>query len=171
VVQAELAAHRLDLLNHYRWHFVNDLPVDAASCEKFCALLDSMDVPPELRGDMASLAAAGKRGDASEIRRLLPGVYETLAASMKETERDDSAATVLEATLQRLKSALDAGDVQSAKAAMTELRDMDNLSAKARDLYCFLNDALLMGETEKASARLGSALLCRDTSSGSPVLG
>jgi hypothetical protein len=109
-----------------------------------------MDVPPHLRGEMASLAAAGRLGDAAEIRRLLPGLYETLAAAL----RNNHAATGLEDTLRRLKAALDAGDGQGIDTAMDSLRDMDDLSAEARELYCFLNDALLMDETEEAVAKL-----------------
>jgi hypothetical protein len=63
-------------------------------------------------------------------------------------------AACLEDTLQRLKSALDAGDSQGIDTTMDALRDMDSLSAEARELYCLLNDALLMDDTEKASAHL-----------------
>jgi len=36
--RAELDAHQLDHLNHYRGHFAPELPVDQAYCEKFSAL-------------------------------------------------------------------------------------------------------------------------------------
>jgi CheY-like chemotaxis protein len=147
---AALAAGQLDLLNHYRWHFVNGLPADEAYYEKFCALVGNMDVPPRMRGEMAGLTAAGRRGDAAEVRRLLPGVYETLAAR----ERGAGGAGESEETLKRLKIALDEGDSQGLEAAMDALRDMDDLSPEVWALYCALYDALLMDETEKASAHL-----------------
>jgi CheY-like chemotaxis protein len=177
VIRAELAVQQLDLLNHYRWHFANDeLPTDQAYCEKFSALVEIMDVPPRLSSARASLAAAGRCGDTAEIRRLLLGMYEELAAAIREKETagllpegrgqvsqeagfissgeaGDARASFAD-TLRRLKRALDAGDGQSADATMDELRDMEGLSGEAWELYCFLNDALLMGETEKASEKL-----------------
>jgi CheY-like chemotaxis protein len=153
--KAELAAQRLDLLNHYRWHFMKGLPADQAYYEKFSALAEAMDVPPQTRGTMADLAAAGRRGDAGEIRRLLPDAYETIAAMGKGgMECKNSATKTLADALSRLKAALDKGDSQSADAAMNTLRAMDDLNAPARELYFFLYDALLMGETEKAAGGL-----------------
>jgi hypothetical protein len=146
------------LLNHYRWHFVSGLPVDGAYYDKFCALVGNMDVPPQMRGEMASLTAAGRRGDAEEIRRLLPAVYEALAAAVLERGHDGVGANTggweSGETLKRLKIALIAADSQGIDAAMDALRDMDDLSPEAWALYCVLYDALLMGETEKASAHL-----------------
>jgi CheY-like chemotaxis protein len=159
-VRAELARHRLDLLNHYRWHFVSDLPADRAYCENFSALVEVMDVSPRLRGDMASLAAAGRRGDTAKIRRLLPDVYEAIATAMREGEKDDenardeSAAQGFAQTLAQLKRALDTGDGHSADAALGAMRTMAALNDNERELYFFLYDALLMGETEKAAGRL-----------------
>ena len=160
VTKAELVAQQLDLLNHYRWHFVNDLPVDAAYCEKLSTLAETMDVPPQLRGEMAQLAAAGRRGDGVEIRRLLPDVVESLAVALRAKEEDRAdmeepcTATGLERALRRLKTALDTDDAQSVDTAMEALRNMDNLDAKARELYIELYDAIMMGETDKASAKL-----------------
>ncbi|MCL1941086.1 MAG: ATP-binding protein [Synergistaceae bacterium] len=159
--KAELDAQRLDLLNHYRWHFENGLPTDEAYCEKFGSLVETIaanvKIPPDLNLAAAELAAAGRRGDADKIRQLLPEIYdalktaarkpETWAAPMREEKN-------LEDTLARLKAALDNGDGKSADAAMNELRAMDDLSAPMRELYFFLYDALLMGETEKAAGGL-----------------
>jgi len=139
-VKAELTAQRLDLFNHYRWHFMNGLPVDNAYCEKFTALAEALG--------MTELAAAGRRGDAEEIRRQLPETYETATRNDGHTSDD------LEGTLSRLKTALDRDDAQNADAAMDELRSMDGLSASARELYFFLYNALLMGDTEKATGGL-----------------
>jgi CheY-like chemotaxis protein len=153
-----LAAQRLNLLNHYRWHFVNDMPVDTASFEKFCALVEVMDVPPQMQGDMASLAAAGRRGDVAEIQRHLPDVYEAIAHAMQEGGKNGAGAQdemkKLKDALTRLKEALDRGDSQSTEAAMCELEAMDSLSDGANELYFFLNDALLMRQREKAAGGL-----------------
>ncbi|MCL2011155.1 MAG: ATP-binding protein, partial [Synergistaceae bacterium] len=138
--KAELGIQQLDLFNHYRWHFINGLPVDQAYCEKFTALAEALG--------MTELAAAGRRGDAEEIRRLLPEAYETTARNDGHTLDD------LEDTLSRLKTALDRDDAQNADAAMEELRSMDGLSASARELYFFLYNAILMGDTEKAAGGL-----------------
>jgi CheY-like chemotaxis protein len=158
ISRAELAAQRLDMLNHYRWHFANGLPADRAYYAKFCDLVEAMDAPPSLRGDMASLAAAGRQGDGETVQRLLPGVYEALAAAVASGARDAPPGVIPEQTIRRLKAALDADDGQNADAVMDELRDMDDLGNDARELYCFLNDALLMGETEKASQKLAEWL-------------
>jgi len=158
--KATLAAQRLNLLDHYRWHFANDMPVDTANFERFCALVETMGVPPQMQGDMASLAAAGRRGDAAEIQQRLPGVYEALAHAMREgrkngpSAQDEDAVNKLKDTLKRLKEALDKSDSQSAEAAMGELAAMDSLSDEANELYFFLNDALLMRQTEKAAGGL-----------------
>ncbi|MCL2010443.1 MAG: ATP-binding protein, partial [Synergistaceae bacterium] len=150
----ELATQRLDLLNHNRWHFMNGLPADQAYCEKFAALIETMIaealVPPNVRGMMEDLAAAGRRGDAEEIRRMLPGAYEALTS----TTRGEHAENNLEDTLLRLKTALDEKDDEGADAAMGKLRSMDYLSASERELYFFLYNALLMDETEKAAEHL-----------------
>jgi CheY-like chemotaxis protein len=158
ITRAELAAQRLDMLGHYRWHFANGFPADQAYYENFCALVEAMDAPPSLRGEMASLAAAGRQGDGETIQRLLPGAYEALAAAVASRAQDAPPSVIFDQTLRRLKAALDADDGQSADAVMDELRDMDDLSNDARELYCFLNDALLMGETGKASQKLAEWL-------------
>jgi CheY-like chemotaxis protein len=155
--RAALAAQHLDLLNHYLWHFVNGLPVDGAYYDEFCALVENMDVPPPMRGEMAALAAAGRRGDAEEIRRVLPTVYETLAEQGRGKDGagiKTGGAGASEEMLKRLKVALDEGDSQGLEAAMDALRDMGDLSPEVWALYSALNDALLMDETEKASAQL-----------------
>jgi hypothetical protein len=113
--RAALAAQHLDLLNHYRWHFLNGLPVDGDYYDKFCALVENMDVPPPMRGGMAALAAAGRRGDAEEIRRLLPAVHETLAVQGRVKDGagvNTDGAGESEETLKRIKIALDADDSQ-----------------------------------------------------------
>jgi signal transduction histidine kinase/CheY-like chemotaxis protein len=156
ITRAELAAERLDLLGHYRWHFANGPPKDQEYYNKFCALVEAMDAPPSLRGDMASLAAAGRLGDGETIQRLLPGVYDALAAAVASGAQ--GAIVIPLQTLRRLKAALDADDSQNADDVMDELRNMDNLGHDARELYCFLNDALLMGETGKASQKLAEWL-------------
>jgi signal transduction histidine kinase/CheY-like chemotaxis protein/uncharacterized membrane protein YfcA len=149
-----MGLYQLNLLNHFRWHFVNGPPADQAYCERFSALLESMDVPAPLREAAMNLAAAGRRGDAEEIGRLLPDVYEALAAGHEEKTDGENARE----TLMRLKTALDQGGGPGADAALDALRGMDGLSGEARELYFFLNDALLMGETEKASAKLAEWL-------------
>jgi hypothetical protein len=136
--RVELAAQRLDLLNHYRWHFESGLPADQEYFEKFTALAEVMS--------LEDLAAAGRRGDAPEINRLLPDVYEALEAA---TQANGAGANV-EDVLSRLKTVLEKGDAQGAAVVMGELRGMDVLSADERELYFFLHDALYMGETEKA---------------------
>ncbi|MCL2029248.1 MAG: transporter substrate-binding domain-containing protein [Deltaproteobacteria bacterium] len=156
--RAELAAQHLDLLNHYRWHFVSGLPADRAYYEKFCSLLEIMDVPPEMRGKMDELKTAGRIGDGAKIQLLLPDVYEAVTAAMRkednelrgEVVRGLRASSAFGDALRRLKTALENGDSRSADAVMGELRAMDDLSDEARELYFFLYDALLMGETEKA---------------------
>ncbi|MCL2107605.1 MAG: response regulator [Oscillospiraceae bacterium] len=152
--KGEQAAQQLDLLGHFRWHFANDeLPVDQDYCEKLSALVEAMETPPHLAADMARLAAAGRRGDREEIARLLPDVYEAIAAVQEGREAGESSG-IFDDTLKRLKTALDAGDSPGVNAAMNALRAMDALSAEERELYFFLNDAHLMDETEKASAKL-----------------
>jgi hypothetical protein len=59
--------------------------------------------------------------------------------------------------LARLAAALDAEDDRGVDAAMRDLGKM-KLDGSARELYFFLNDALLVGETEKASARLAERM-------------
>ncbi|MCL2123777.1 MAG: ATP-binding protein [Desulfovibrionaceae bacterium] len=158
VARAEMNAQRLDMLNHYRWHFANgELPVDQAYCEKFSALMESMEVPPHARGDAAQLAAAGRQGDAATIRRLLPGVYEVLAAAQREEKNGEAGANdAFESTLMRLETALASGDSRGMEAAMGELRAMDGLGDEARELYANLYDALMMDDTEKAAATLAA---------------
>ncbi|MCL2103324.1 MAG: response regulator, partial [Syntrophorhabdaceae bacterium] len=159
ISKAELAAQRLDLLNHYRWHFVNRMPAGSCYYNKFSELVEIMEVAPELREDMAALAAAGRRGDGEEIRWLLPGLYNSLAASMLGKDAEDDASRTqmeLEDALARLKNALDAGDEKGVDAVMDELRKKNSLCAEARELYCLINDALLMGETEKALAHIAA---------------
>jgi len=158
--KAELAAQQLDLLNHYRWHFANELPVDEAYFNKFSALAEVMEVPPHLRGDMASLAAAGRRGDASAIRRLLPGLYEALAAAPAKAGGGDEGGPDLarkewQDSFRQLKTALDNGDQQGIAALMSALRARDDLDSRARELYIFLYDKLMMGEMDKAAGALG----------------
>jgi signal transduction histidine kinase/DNA-binding NarL/FixJ family response regulator len=157
--RAELAARQLDLLNHYRWHFVSDLPADEAYFNSFSSLVETMDAPPRLRGDMAGLAAAGRRGDASEIRRLLPGVYEALALAMREgggDEDPESAAREKDwhEAFRRLKTALDDDDRPGIDALMNALRAVDDMDSRARELYILLYDAFMMGETGKAAGAL-----------------
>ncbi|MCL1876018.1 MAG: ATP-binding protein [Synergistaceae bacterium] len=154
--QAELAAQRLDMLNHYRWHFASGIPADGEYCEKFGALVKAMMedsmvnamVTAHTRRMMAGLAKAGRRGDAETIRRLLPDVYDALCAAMKD-ERAEA-----EAVLLRLKAAIDEGDAESASAIMDELREMENMSTPIRELYFFLYDALFMDKMEKAAEGL-----------------
>ena len=116
--------------------------------------------PPHLRGDMADLLAAGRRGDASAIRRLLPGLYEALAAAGKEGEGGEGGpdrATRekdLHDAFRRLKTALDNGDRQGIDAMMSALQARDDLDNRARELYILLYDAFMMGEMEKASGAL-----------------
>jgi len=154
--RAEMAAQRLDMLNHYRWHFINGLPVDQAYYNKFSALVEAVDAPPQLRGDMASLAAAGRQGDGEIIQRLLPDVYEALAAAMREgldaeNNRDERASEGLELVLRQLETALDKDDGKGIDAAMAALRARDDLDGDARELYANLYDALMMDETQKAA--------------------
>ena len=149
-IQAEWAAQQLDMLNHYRWHFENGLPVDEEYFKKFSVLTEAMG--------MTDLAELGRRGDTEEIRRLLPDAYEALveAASRIPARANtmDAPPTQLKDTLSRLKTALDKGDEESAYTVMRELRAMTDLSAPAMELYFFLCDTLLMGETEKAAGGL-----------------
>ena len=152
-----LAAHQLDRLNHYHWHFAAGLPADQAYYTTFVALVEGMDVAPQLRDPMASLAAAGRRGDVEEIRRLLPGVCEALAAAgerVAEQAQDARATSKFEDALVRLKTALENGDSASADTVMGLLRGMDSLREEERELYFCLYDALLMGETAQAAAHL-----------------
>ncbi len=156
----EFAERQLDLLKHYLWHFANDLPVDQAYYEKFSALVEAIDVPPQMSEMGAKLALAGRSGDVAAIRRHLPDFYEAMAAAMPEGSTRGKktgsacAAKELRQTIKRLKAALDKGDGQSAEDALDALRAMDSLSDEARQLYFFLNDALLMGETDKAAGGL-----------------
>ena len=155
----ELAAQRLDLLNHYRWHFVNDLPADQAYYEKFTALVETVaaetvDVPQHVRVVIADLAAAGRRGDAEEIRRLLPNAYDAIAYATREERTTKDFCLSMGDTLLRLKMALDQGDAQSVEVAMDKLRAMDDLSTPVHELYLFLYDALFMDETEEAAEGL-----------------
>jgi signal transduction histidine kinase/CheY-like chemotaxis protein/Ca2+/Na+ antiporter len=159
IAKEEIAAHRLNLLNHYRWHFVNGLPADQAYYEKFCALVDVLDVPEHLQGAAATLASAGRRYDEAEVTRLLPELYEALAAVREERKSNENAGSkspekALRDTLMRLKTALDQGDAKKADIELDALRAMDDMNDEARDMYFFLYDALLVGETEKASAKL-----------------
>jgi len=179
--KAELATRRLDLLNHYRWHFMNDFPTDWAYYQKFSTLVETMalentDIPPHVRKTMADLASAGRRGDAKEIRWLLPDAYEAIAAAVAEIAATASAAIAFVAaapigkqsgcaidTLKQLQKALNKGDSAGIDAAMDELRTMDDLSAPMRELYFFLYDALFMDETEKAAGGLTLWLNYLDT--------
>ena len=161
ITRAELAAPQLDLLNHFRWHFVNRFPADQAYYNKFSALVEAIDAPPHLRGEMASLAAAGRQGDGETIQRLLPDVCQVLAAAIREgqdgeSNRDDRAAEGLELVLRRLKTALDKDDSRQIDAAMAALGAMDNLDCDARELYTNLYDALMMDETKKAAETLAA---------------
>ena len=77
---------------------------------------------------------------------MLPGAYESLTSAA----RGEHTVNYFEDTLLRLKTALDEKDDEGTDAAMEELRSMDGLSASVRELYFFLYNALLMGDTEKA---------------------
>jgi hypothetical protein len=109
---------------------------------------------------MTDLAAAGRQGHAEEMRKTLHGLYEALAELMRKKEKDTadvqgtSISEELKDTLLRLKVALDQGDEQRADELMAELRATDDLSGQTRELYFFLYNALLMGETEKAAGGL-----------------
>jgi CheY-like chemotaxis protein len=154
IAKEEIGAHRLNLLNHFRLHFVTGLPADQAYYEKFCALVDVLDVPEHLQDAAATLASAGRRYDGTEVTRLLPALYEALASTKQKEDERGGPKDALKATLMRLKTALDANDGPGVSAAMNAMRAMDNLSAAQRELYFYLHDAHLMGETEKASAKL-----------------
>jgi hypothetical protein len=99
------------------------------------------------------------------IRRLLPDLYEAVAALREESGGEDgsggNAAKKLEPVLAQLATALDKGDSRGVGVAMRTLREMEDLNAPARELYFFLNDAHLMGETEKASAKLAEWMQAR----------
>ena len=60
--------------------------------------------------------------------------------------------------LLQLKAALDAGDEARANTLMDTFRAMDGLSPSARELYFFLYNALLMGDTEEAAQGLSQWL-------------
>lgn len=160
-IKAELATQQLDLLNHYAWHFANGLPADQAYCERTGRLVDALteamgagtdDPDPET----AKLAAAARRGEAEEIRRLLPDVYQRLATALHQ--RNTNAPVALVQMLSQLKAALDAGDEARANILMDAFRAMDGLSPSARELYFFLYNALLMGDTEEAAQGLSQWL-------------
>ena len=165
-IHAELTAYQLDTLNHYRWHFVNGIPADNEYCEKFSALVEAMaagalkENDGALKAIMEELAAAGRRSDVEEICRLLPDAYEAIAAAIRENKESDAPKDSQNAlsTLSRLKTTLDEGDNEGADAAMKELRDMEALSPSTRELYFFLYNALLMGETEEAAEKLAMEL-------------
>jgi CheY-like chemotaxis protein len=160
--KAELALQRLDLLNHYRWHFANGLPADQAYYDKFIAVVEILAndgtpwaASPTSAGEMMEqLAAAGRRGDAEEINRILPGACEALGAAMRDEHTADGAGASVKEALMRLKTSLDRGDAQSAAATMRELHEMNGLSEDERELYFFLHDALYMDEMEKAAGGL-----------------
>ena len=177
-VRMELMLQRLDLLNHYRWHFTNALPTDVAYYQKFSALLDDMaqngHIPEYLRETMAQLADAGRQADVETIRQSLPDVYAALATLGRDAQdeadmpdcpagaaarRQDLADTV-SGLLARLQEALEKGDAAGADALMAQLRDMPSqaLHSGVRDLYFLLYDALMLEQTEKA---LGALALWR----------
>lgn len=156
-IRDELAAQQLDLLNHYAWHFANGLPADQAYCEKTGRLADALVenigvIPDGPVPGAAKLAAAARLGQAEEIRQLLPHVYQGLATALHQ--RNKHAPDALTHMLSQLKAALDADDEQRANTVMDAFRGMDGLSHSAQELYFFLYNALLMGETEQASQRL-----------------
>ena len=158
--QSELDVQRLNMLNHYRWHFANDLPVEHTYFEKFSDLVEAMNVPEQLREAVTKLALAGRRGDADEIKRDLPGLYDAIVDAARQKLKVNEGLTD---TLKRLKESFDNGDSRSVENAMEELREMDSLNDEARELYFFLNDALLMRQTEKAAGGLAIwlKLFCR----------
>ena len=160
-IKAELATQQLDLLNHYAWHFANGLPADQAYCERTGRLVDALTEAVGAATDgpspeAAKLAAAARRGDAEEIRRLLPDVYQRLATALHQ--RNTNAPVALVQMLSQLKAALDAGDEARANILMDAFRAMDGLSHSARELYFFLYNALLMGDTEEAAQGLSQWL-------------
>jgi hypothetical protein len=134
--------------------------VDQVYYEKFSALVEEINVPVQLRDAMTKLAAAGRRGDTALIKQNLPDVYEAIIDAMRkekmENERPQNDDTIkgLTDTLKRLREYLDKGDNQNASAAMEVLRTIDSLNDEARELYFFLNDALLLRKTEKAAGGL-----------------
>ena len=161
--QLELAGQRLDLLNHYRWHFASGLAADAAYCQKFGALVAVLDVPESLREDAVILAQAGQTGDATEIQRRLPGLYAALSALQHEAAEDagrsrmrqgDQEMDALRSALLRLRKALDSGDSANAAAILKTFPWPVSLGKETRELYFFLYDALMMGEMEKAAGAL-----------------
>lgn len=179
-VRAELMLQRLELLNHYRWHFVNTLPTDAAYCQKFSAVLEDMaqnsHISAPLREAMAKLAKAGRQADVQVIRQSLPDVYAALAKFVRDTQdefdvpdglgntaeqgRGQGLAETVNSLLPRLEEVLEKGDAAGADSLMAQLRDIpsETLPGSVRELYFLLYDALMLEQTEKA---LGALALWR----------
>jgi signal transduction histidine kinase/CheY-like chemotaxis protein len=158
-VETELLQQRLNLLNHYRWHFEQGLAADAAYFKQFAALLESLgtgNLPPALREQAASLREAGRSGNVTTIRELLPGFYAELRRLSLESGQGEKAASlsgVFDARLRRLRQALERGDGGAADALMRELRSLP-LVRDERETFFYLYDLLMAGEAEKAAGAI-----------------
>ncbi|MDR2552243.1 MAG: response regulator [Treponema sp.] len=155
----ELFLRRLDLLNHYRWHFERGLETDAVYLEKFRSLaliLKKGVETPELRAEAAALAEAAERSDIEEIGRILPAFYGKLKEEAENSEKsrilaDGGREGKCAEGIRRFREALEKDDLPAAEGVLKDLSAL-SLGREDRELYFFLYDAMIMGETEKAAA-------------------
>jgi signal transduction histidine kinase/CheY-like chemotaxis protein len=166
----EFEEKRLDKLNHYRAAFDmlgtaagENSPLggqegstavpefDAVYYRRFIILLESFDaLPDSLKADKALLVEAGRRHDAQKIRETLPVFCENVAALRQKNLNDaETKNKILGEILQRLKKALQEGDVNTSGKVITEL-GAANLSPVECKLYFKLYDLLMDDNAEEA---------------------
>ena len=153
-IRQELTLRLLNDLRHCSYAAAKKHPVGRAFCETVSGLLDRMDVPPQARLAAAALSAALRNVDEAEVRRLLPEVYDAIAAAALEKKEGQRSTEVFEETLRQLKTALDKGDSQGIEAGRYALMTMDTLSSRERELVFRLNNAIFMDNTEQAALEL-----------------
>jgi signal transduction histidine kinase/CheY-like chemotaxis protein len=158
---AEIDTQRIDTLNHYRasferWQGQDEAPdgvrPDSSYFERFAAFIETLDVAgsPSLELQASTLADAGRRGDATKIKELLPAFFENLKNRPESgQDMEASAMIALGAILIRLKAAVLDGKTEEAEKILSEMGALE-LKGAGRDLYFLLYDMLLADGAEKA---------------------
>jgi len=152
----EIAAQKLNKLNHYRAAFEmsktsSGQEIDAEYYRRFSSLLESFDaLPVNLQADRALLIEAGRNEDVQKILQTLPTFCENMAAMYQGKVKNEGIENeMVGGVLQRLKKAIENGDTKAAGMTVTELGAM-SLSSAERELYFKLYDLLMEDNAEKA---------------------
>ena len=149
---AEVTAQQLDKFNHFRAAFESGLDFDEGYYQRFCALLETVNISAfsvDLQEQATALIEAGRLANAHKIREKLPAFCEEMEKQLSANSANLREYVNLQETLQRLKNAIYSKDAEIVEAIIGELGTI-NLPSASRELYFLLYDLLLTEKTEEA---------------------